>query len=192
MLEVVDTVLELDFNQDAPHRDALDRLLLLGSSIYRVSRDGHGLEERLSEATTQQIEATLEAAAEAPAEHLRRAWNAAYKLRSAPSVAYSESIKAVESAYAPLVSPTNERQTLGTMIRDISAKPEKWQCVLEQETTPCEPVLGLMRGLWRGQRSRHGVATSAPEESLIGARAAVHLAVVLVHLATDNGFGRTG
>lgn len=189
MLEVVDTLLELDFNQDAPRRESLDRLLVLGSSIYRVSPDGLGLEVRMSDTAREQAEAVLATAAEAPAEHLKRAWNAGYKRRPAPTSSYSESIKAVESAYAPLVSPGNKKQTLGTMIRDISAKPSKWQCILGPDGAPAEPVLGMMRALWQGQLSRHGVAGAAPEESVAKARAGLQLAVVLVQLATESGFG---
>jgi hypothetical protein len=96
-----------------------------------------------------------------------------------PSTAYSQSIKAVEVAAKGVISPTNDKATLGTMIADIRNKPEKWSFVLDKSGP--EDVMGMMQTLWKGQEDRHG--TDAPDAPLAvdqaEADAAFHLALAL-------------
>ncbi|KNX39725.1 hypothetical protein VV01_00330 [Luteipulveratus halotolerans] len=122
--------------------------------------------------------------------HLAEAWGAAYARTPDPVKAYSESIKAVEAALAPHISPQNSKQTLGTMITNVSDKPTKWTCVLPSNDAESGVlmVLALMRALWTGQTSRHGGLGPTRHETPDEARAAVHLAATVVQLATSGAF----
>lgn len=59
-------------------------------------------------------------------EHLRSAWAKMYGRNPELSSAYRHAVSAVEAAGAPVISPANERATLGTMIADFQDNPEKW------------------------------------------------------------------
>jgi hypothetical protein len=116
-------------------------------------------------------------------QHLSLAWGHAYGRKPDPSSAYREAVRAVEAIAAPIISPNNDKATLGTMIGDIQKKPSKWELVLTP--TSGDPVLMLletMRLLWTSELDRHGTADESkplhvsPEE----AQAAVHLATTLV------------
>ncbi len=122
-------------------------------------------------------------------EHLRSAWSEMYGRDPTPSTAYREAVRAVEAAGATVISPDNDRTTLGTMIRDFAAKPEKWEVPLGKDADEGrEVLLMMMRGVWHGQSDRHGtpdetapLSVSPPE-----AEAALHTAITLVHLFTSG------
>ena len=127
-----------------------------------------------------------------PADYLKGAWHKAWGRDPDPSGAYREAVRAVEAAYAPIVSPKNELATLGTIIRDIRNKPSKFSVRLQAD----EPeqnvgrLLSTLELLWKSQLDRHG----SPDEevplnvSLEEAQDAVALATTLVHLAQQGGF----
>jgi hypothetical protein len=188
MLDVVELVLErLDPWVSKP--DVLAAVLVAGNSAYAVRDDGHGLELRLAVGVRNAITETARHATGSAGEHLTAAWNAAYGRKTDAPKAYSESIKAVEAATARLVSPNNAKQTLGTMIRDVSAKPSKWKfAVADANGDGVATILRMMRILWDGQTSRHGGLVSTRSETIVEARAAVHIAVALVQFATSKAF----
>ncbi len=122
-------------------------------------------------------------------EHLRLAWTETYGRDPNASAAYREAVRAVEAAGARVISPDNRRTTLGTMIRDFRAKPEKWNVPLGG--TPergREVLLNMMEGVWHGQSDRHGTPDdNAPlAVTPYEAEAALHTAVTLVHLFTSG------
>ena len=51
-----------------------------------------------------------------PAQHLRDAWQKAWGRSPDASAAYTNAVRAVEAAYAPIVSPKNGQATLGSII----------------------------------------------------------------------------
>ncbi len=117
--------------------------------------------------------------------HLQVAWREMYGRNPDPSAAYREAVRAVEAAGTPIISPNNSRTTLGTMIRDFRAKPDKWDVPLGSTAEQGRDVLlKMMEGVWHGQSDRHGTPDEeapisvTPEE----AEAALHAAITLVHL----------
>jgi len=117
-------------------------------------------------------------------DHLGLAWRAAFRRHPDPSTSYRESIRAVEVAAIPVVSPNNTKATLGTVIADIRNDPTKWVVDLHgsSATEQVEAVRGMLELLWKGQSDRHGTPDpNAPlSVSQEQAEAAIHLAIALV------------
>ena len=160
--------------------------------MYAVKSSWDGLELRVLPEIKDQVQQVFNGAVGSPGDHLRNAWNEAYGRKADGVKAYSESIKAVESALAPVVSPDNLKATLGTMIKDVESKPEKWVfSVPDGRVSGVNFVLSTMKVLWDGQTSRHGSASKTEAETDDQARAAVHLAATLVQFAVGGAFARS-
>ncbi|WP_235736851.1 hypothetical protein [Nocardioides alcanivorans] len=168
---------------------ALEEMLRLANSAYAVSSEAKRLEMRVEPEVKAQVEAVIAAATESAGGHLTNAWNEAYGREADPVKSYSESIKAVEAALAQSVSPQNDKQTLGTMIRDVAAKPAKWEFVIAGGSVGgVETMLSMMRMLWEGQTSRHGGVNLTRDETPEEAKAAVHFAATLVQFGVSGAF----
>ena len=186
MLDLTESILEL-YGWDRGRAGALQSLLESSNSAYRVKNGWDGLEMLITPEVKEQVQEVVNAAKSSAGDHLREAWNEAYGRKPDPVKSYSESIKAVESALAPIVSPQNGKQTLGTMIRDVKAKPSKWGFdIPDGNVGGVETVLSMMQLLWEGQSSRHGGLNPTPAETVEEARSAVHLAASLVQFATGK------
>ncbi|MGW7315540.1 hypothetical protein [Streptomyces sp. NPDC054865] len=186
LLDVVDEVLRAR----APEGwevDALRQILDDAGSAYRVNESADGLEERVTPAVRDTVRLTIADAAATPsagsaANHLGAAWQAAYGRSPDPVRAYSEAIKAAESAAHSVIQPNNAKATLGTMLGEIKNARHKFDTALSTPPTsdPVAPVEAMMRALWEGQTSRHGGQSATTPETLEAARAAVHLAATVV------------
>lgn len=167
----------------------LEDVLRLGNSAYAVSSDGKRLEMGTTPEVKQQVEAVVSSAGGSAGDHLAKAWNGAYGREPDPVKSFSESVKAVEAALAGHISPQNGKQTLGTMIRDVSAKPTKWRfAIADGNVGGVDTVLHMMRVLWDGQTSRHGGVSPTRDETSQEAKAAVHLAATLVEFGASGAF----
>ena len=188
ILDLIEAMLAR-YGWDSRRAMELQNLLDNGNSAYAVKDSWDGLEERVAPGVKDAVAAAIDSAGGSAGDHLRNAWNEAYGRSQDPPKAYSEAIKAVEAALAPHVSPQNSKQTLGTMIRDVSLKPSKWQFVVADAAGGgVETVLQMMRTLWDGQTSRHGGAGPTRVEKKDEARAAVHLAATLVQFGVSKAF----
>jgi hypothetical protein len=107
--------------------------------------------------------------------------------------AYSESIKAVESAAHAVIQPNNAKATLGTMLGELKNARHKFSCTIPAPTAgdPIAPAEAMMRALWEGQTSRHGGQSGTVPETLEAARAGVHLAATLVQWFVSGAVVRT-
>ena len=116
---------------------------------------------------------------------LGRAWEELYGLEPNPSTAYGLAIKAVEDAAIPVVSPTNTKATLGTVLAQIEQQGD-WKLPMVREhdkAVSTEVLIGMMRLLWHGQHDRHGGPPSAPGDvSVAEATVAVSFAITLVNV----------
>jgi hypothetical protein len=160
----------------------LGRMLTEANSAYALRPDGRGLEMRVLPETRSAVAAAVQQAADAGtvAEHLTEAWNSAFSRTPDPVKAYSESIKAVEAAAAPVVTPKNLKATLGTLLKDLESQRGKWVTVLATGGEDVDAVVVMMRTLWTGQTSRHGGVKPTVGETQEAAQAAVFLAATLV------------
>lgn len=193
LLDAIDfTLASMDVHgMDREEARSLAAILGDSGSIWRVASEAQppALERRVGEG--EQAEATaLIAGGGRAAQHLAQAWRAVYGRDPDPTGAYRESVRAVEAAGIPVVSPDNKSATLGTMIRDMRAKPEKWRVLLggDNQQVAVLGVVGMLDLLWKGQADRHGTADEttpiavSPEE----AQAALQLAMPLVRWFTDG------
>lgn len=168
-----------------------------GASAYRINDDQTGL-IRWVDATATGAAADAELAAGAlptagsAAPQLATAWDAAYRLHPDPPAAYKDAIRAVESAAHAIVEPNNRSATLGTMLGQLRAQPQRYAVAIPgpDGTGSIEPLIAMMELLWRGQTSRHGAQTATRAETLEEARMAVHLAVTLVQWFTTGAVRR--
>ena len=166
----------------------LSSALTEAGSAWRVNADFTGLERR--------VEETVSEAAAVAMQHgksgqlLREAWVAVYGVSPDPSKAYGQAIKAVEVAAHSLVTPNDAIATLGKMIGELRANPNKFTLSLAGkgdtastgDTSAVTITRLMMQLLWTGQHDRHGnFDTTQPiSVSQQEAEAAVHLAVLLV------------
>ena len=192
LLDVIDYLVHR-LDVPAGNLSDLEELLSQGGSAWRATPDG--LKRRVDETLQSVAESTI-ASGTRPAQHLSDAWRKAWGRNPDASGAYREAVRAVEAAYAPIVSPKNERATLGTIIADIKNKPLKFR-VRMQADGPEENVDrlgGMLQMLWKSQLDRHGTADEdAPlNVSLEEAQDAAALATTLVHLAQQGGFTANG
>lgn len=164
-------------------------------SAYRIREDTLGLEPRVDPTALAAFAAARAAAAANPVagsatDHLSVAWAAAYGLNPDPTRAYSEAIKAIESAAHAVIETNNTKATLGTMLGIIKATPTKFAVAVPAPTsTPTSVVAmveAMMRTVWEGQTARHGGKAPTRTESLEAARFAIHLAVTLVQGFTSG------
>lgn len=185
ILDAVDFVLgELQPSIYTGEPEAVEELvhyLAEARSVYTVGRDQDGRYELQRFVPPEVLAAAEQAmsASDRASEHLHAAWSKAYGRDPDPSGAYGHAVKAVEAAGKPVVSPENLKTTLGTMIRDLEAKPSKWSTVIDADGD-IEKVIEMMKLLWYGEY-RHGDESKPVTVTPEAAEAALHLAVTLVH-----------
>ncbi|MFG2933939.1 hypothetical protein [Streptomyces achromogenes] len=166
--------------------DALQDMLTLAGSSYRVNDARTGLELRVDETAQQALSSTLAAArttqSGSAAEHLATAWKSAYGRDPDPTKAYSEAIKAVESASQSVIEPSNAKATLGSMLGVIRNSPQRFSTAIPApgQENDIELVSAMMQRLWKGQTARHGSQNPTRFETQREAEMAVHLAATLV------------
>ena len=163
-----------------PRVTDLENILQISSSAWTIGLDGRGrfrLQRRVNDTTGKLAQGEMAHSGRA-GRYLRDAWQNAYGRNPNPGTAYGDAIRAVEAAARPVLSPKNQRATLGTMIRDVKAKPEKWTTTIGN----VETVLGMMQAIWYSHSSRHGTddETKPANVSQAQAEAAVRFAVTLV------------
>ena len=188
LLDVIDYLL-YRYRVPPDRLSELEELLSSGGSAWRATPDG--LERRVDE-TLQSVADAVFVTNDRPADYLKSAWHKAWGRNPDASGAHQDAVDAAEAAYAPIVSPDNDRATLGTIIRDIRAKPPKYQVRLQTKTAEKDVcrIVGMMELLWESQR-RHGTDDRS-RETIEEARDAVALATTLVHLAQQGGFMANG
>ena len=102
---------------NVPIHEDLEDILKKGGSAWRATE--RGLERQVEETLQATAESIFEAG-DHPASYLRDAWHKAWGRNPDASGPYREAVRAVETAYAPIVSPKNDPATLGTIIADIT------------------------------------------------------------------------
>lgn len=177
-------------NTIASRADALDEILRLGGSAWEVAhvQDDRRLQRRAIGPIEGAVESIGESSERAET-HLRTAWGHIMGRDPDPTGGYRESVRAVEVAARPVVSPADRKATLGKMRAALEAKPEKWDTVLHGGI---ELVVAEMDSLWRGQFDRHGTddETVPISVSLDEADAAFHQALALTRLFAGAGVTR--
>lgn len=180
MLDVIDALLQLHW--DWPQKRALKEILERRGSVWTVRTDGKGLERRVDVATSEAFQLATTPRDEASTE-LSEAWRKAYGRDPDASDAWDHAIKAVEAVLGPVASPKNHKPTLGTIIRDLNAKPEKWTFGLQNQGSNLHGtavLVEMLRFIWPNPDRHAGGATRTPD--LPEAQAVLQVAINVVHL----------
>ncbi|MEU9516879.1 hypothetical protein [Micromonospora sp. NPDC048169] len=162
----------------------LDDVLERSKSAYEVgTRSGRpGLTRRVPKGVQVAADSVMARAGRAGV-RLAKAWEQLYGLTPNASEAYRLAILAVEDAAVPVVSPTNSRATLGTVLKQLEDQ-GNWRLPMEREhqaASSSQVIVAMLRMLWHGQHDRHGGQPSAPGDvSVEEAQVAVSVAVTLV------------
>ncbi|MER6830845.1 hypothetical protein ABT352_32965 [Streptosporangium sp. NPDC000563] len=157
--------------------------LIEAGSAWQPNAEFDGLERRVDETVAEAAKATIAAAPTDAATHLKAAWAAAYAFHPDPEKAYSQAIKAAEAVVIPATIPNAGTPTLGTALKHLEDTKAKWTTVLDDKNgnpASAEPVIGLIRMLWQGQRDRHAGGPTSKPATQEAAEAAVHAAVLIV------------
>lgn len=169
--------------------EQLVEILESGGSAWTVATDPVPHLERRVPDEEHQVYAAATTPADDASAQLREAWGKVYGRTPDPSDAWDHAIKAVEILLHPIVSPANDKATLGSMLAALESKPGKWTLTLTSSSKtvgPVEALIGMLRLIWPNP-DRHGsgagtsrVPTQAEAEQV------VRLAVFVV------GWLRTG
>ncbi len=122
--------------------DLVDLLLYLGHNAadldgylrevnheYRVADDWRHLTRRVGE-TAQEAYRRAVTPADRASALLSQAWEKAYSRHEDPAGAWDDACAAVEALLKPIVSPKDEKATLGKMKKALRDTPHKWGCAL--------------------------------------------------------------
>lgn len=178
---------------DSSDNDVLEEILIAGGSLWKVGqRDGvAGLERRVPKGVQQAAEQVMSTPGHAGT-LLSEAWHAAFGLNPDFGKAYAQSVKAVEAAAIPVVSPNDAGATLGKVIGTIRAD-GNWSLDLTREhltSTSAAVILGMAQALWTGQSDRHAGPSDYGPSTRADAEAAVFLAVPLVQFFSSGAVAR--
>jgi len=174
----------------------LEEILTRSNSVWRVgSRAGKkGLDRRVALGVQMAGDRVISQSGQAGV-RLAEAWGELLGLEGSPSEAYRLAILAIEEAVVPIVSPTNTKATLGSVLKQIEDQKD-WRLPMGREHVQAPSghmIVSLMRLVWHGQHDRHGGQPSAPgavtEEE---ARIAVMSSVTLVDWFTGGLVQRGG
>ncbi len=173
--------------------ESLDSVLEAGGSRWKVgTRSGVvGLEERVPRGVQEAADAAIAHPGHA-GELLSEAWHAAFGVAPDFEKAYSKSIKAVEAAAIPVVSPNHIGATLGTVLGQMRAD-GNWKLDMTREHsthTTQQVVLGNMQALWTGQNDRHAGQPGYTASTRAEGEAAVMIAVPLVQWFSSSAVTR--
>ncbi|MFI6883977.1 hypothetical protein [Streptosporangium canum] len=177
---------EQDSQEWPEHVWDLRHRLTEAGSAWQPAKDASGLERRVDETVARAAEAVIATALAEAATHLRAAWAAAYGFHPDPEKAYSQAIKAAEAAVIPVTIPKDGSPTLGKALKhmqDTNEQTTRWTTVLHDKNgapASAEPIIGLIKLLWEGQRDRHAGGPTTKPTTQEAAEAAVHTAIALV------------
>jgi hypothetical protein len=165
----------------------LNELLTLGGSEWEVTptEESQPGSWQLTRRTVGPVKASIDeirTESQRAHHHLEVAWSKLVGRSPDPSTAYREAIRAVESVAKPVVSPANERATLGTIIADLRSKPAKWAVSLDSATV--DDIANLAGMIWTSQLDRHGTDDTAKPLAVSQqeADAAFYIALALVRV----------
>jgi hypothetical protein len=132
--------------------------------------------------------------ATSPTDHasgeLAEAWSKAYGLQPNASDAWDHAIKALEAILIPIVCPTRDKATLGSVAADLKAQPGRFTFRLQGSGLDGVETLEVMLRLLWPNPDRHGGGPNPRVPTIGEARAVVQLAVTIVQWGRDGLLGR--
>ena len=118
------------------------------------------LEERVDQPTADAYSSALEGTEDNSRGLLKSAWSDAFGREPNAPEAYSNAIKAMEAAAWPVITPKNDSATLGHILGELRANPEKWKSAITEKVPGITSMTlsNAMQMVWEGHTDRHGTA----------------------------------
>jgi hypothetical protein len=187
------TAVDLHLSRVTDHGDSqvLEQTLSEAASEWRVG------ELNFKPALVKRIDDTVQHAAEElarkgtrPGSLLADGWRHAFSMQRDPSASYRCSVRAVEAAAGPILTPADPRPSLGKMIPALRDGMGKWTFAftVDSAVEPKNVLMQMMQLLWTNEYSRH-VDTDPMTPlhvSQAEAESAVVLALTLVNWFTSG------
>ncbi|SRR6266568_6019698 len=175
---------------DNKHRQGggeLESILAMGGSRYCVAPDKRGLTQRVP-GETQGVVEDLVAEGSRAGKLLGEAWRHVYGRHPNPGEGYHRAVNAIEIAAIPVVTPNDQKSTLGRVIGELRANKRRFSTAFLEAEKGIDAVIDLMEVVWKSHHDRHGTPDEmAPiSVSQAEAEAAVHAALLLVHWFRTN------
>lgn len=157
----------------------LDQILHDASSAWTVRLDKLGLQRRLSTAERSEQQRATQIVDPAT-QHLNAAIAAAWGPEENATEAYDEAVKALEAVLKPIVSPANDSTRLGTIVRDMRAKPNKWKLALSSDDSSegVTVIAGLLDIVWTSHIRHAG--DEFKKHTIEESRDAISIAVMII------------
>ena len=111
------------------HAQSLEHILKSAGHVLRVSPDGSRLVERIEPTLWDEYEQVTQLDDQA-SQYMQEAWALAFGRNPNGSDAWGKAIKAIETLLKPIVSPKNNKATIGSMTSELRQAPGKWECKL--------------------------------------------------------------
>ena len=124
-LDVIDWLL----GHGCGNAQSLEHILKSAGHVLRVSPDGNRLVERIEPALWDEYEQVTQLDDQA-SKCMQEAWALAFGRDPNVGDAWGKAIKAIETLLKPIVSPKNDKATIGSMTSALRQAPDKWECKL--------------------------------------------------------------
>lgn len=111
------------------HAQSLEHILKSAGHVLRISPDGNRLVERIDPALWDEYEQVTQPDDQA-SQYMQEAWALTFGRDANLSDAWGKAIKAIETLLKPIVSPKNNKATIGSMTSELRQAPGKWECKL--------------------------------------------------------------
>jgi len=124
-LDVIDWLLGHGFG----HAQPLEHILKSAGHVLRVSPERCRLVERIEPTLWDEYEQVTRLDDQA-SQYMQEAWALAFGRNPNVGDAWGRAIKAIETLLKPIVSPKNDKATIGSMTSALRQAPDKWKCKL--------------------------------------------------------------
>lgn len=141
-LDVIDYLLE----SSSANPSELEEILSDVGHVFRVAPEGDRLVYRLQPEVWSLYEEVTRPDDQASG-YMQNAWALAFGWEPDFGEAWALSVKAVEAALCPLVSPEDAKPTLGKSLGVLRQTPDRWSCLLPDREYRVDGRLGVKSGL---------------------------------------------
>lgn len=179
-LNVLDCILFTSQSARTQGGKALREILILGGSVWSLRSDYCGLARRVSEELTKMVD-SVEAGDLIAKSYLLDAWKCLHKREPDYSLAYSLSIKALETLLIPITIPNDDEATLGKILGYLKNHPDNPKNAFSGEyllkaNLTLRTILTL---IWKNQDDRHGTKYGVVEIDEKLAEFTVYSAIII-------------
>jgi hypothetical protein len=174
---------------------ALEVILSDAASEWHVAEiEGHPALVKRLDGTVQRAAEDLAQQGSRAGKLLSDAWRHAFSMNRDPSASYRCSVRAVEAAAGPVLTPLDPRPSLGKMNAALRDGIGKWSFAftVDSDVEPKKVLLQMMQLIWTNEYSRH--VDADPEAPLHvsqqEAESAAVLALTLINWFTSGAIRR--